>query len=503
MEEKRRHKRLDIDVSVQLERLDEDGVTTLKYCHVDVTDISRSGIGFNAKVPLDIHTYYDTKIQIWTKEVVDAVVEIVRRTDSEEGVYHYGAVFIGMTDTDALKALLIAALASGRSVLKGCLFSDDSRHFIDALIRLGFPVLVDEDKRKITITGFGGRIPKNEAEIDVGSAGTAARFLTALLGLSKGRYHIVSSEQMKKRPMKDLLVSLEKLGAHIEYDENEYHFPFTIGNTGEYADTVDINVDKSSQFLSALLISAIVMEKNFTINVTGTHGMAYVEMTRLMMKQFGLDVMQDKKNNSFIIPKKAAYESLDYDIEPDVSAACYFYAMSPLLHVKSKVMGVHQNSLQGDVAFLDVLADMGCTISDEADGIVCMPPKNAHIHGGSWDLSTFSDQALTLAAIAPFANAPVGIEGISHIRLQECDRINAIEENLTELGVRVEEIENGLKIYPAERIKPCKIKTYDDHRVAMSFTLPGLKAEGVEIIDPYCCRKTFENFYEVLEESVY
>ncbi len=123
----------------------------------------------------------------------------------------------------------------------------------------------------------------------------------------------------------------------------------------------------------------MVMEKNFTINVTGTHGMAYVEMTRLMMKQFGLDVMQDKKNNSFIIPKKAAYESLDYDIEPDVSAACYFYAMSPLLHVKSKVMGVHQNSLQGDVAFLDVLADMGCTISDEADGIVCMPPKNAHV----------------------------------------------------------------------------------------------------------------------------
>ena len=118
----------------------------------------------------------------------------------------------------------------------------------------------------------------------------------------------------------------------------------------------------------------------------------------------------------------------------------YFYAMSPLLHVKSKVIGVHQNSLQGDVAFLDVLADMGCTISDEADGIVCMPPKNAHIHGGSWDLSTFSDQALTLAAIAPFVNAPVGIEGISHIRLQECDRINAIEENLTELGVRLKKL---------------------------------------------------------------
>lgn len=401
------------------------------------------------------------------------------------------------------RALLIAALANGRSVLKGCLFSDDSRHFIDALIRLGFPVLVDEDKREITITGFGGRIPKNEAEIDVGSAGTAARFLTALLGLSKGRYHIVSSEQMKKRPMKDLLVSLEKLGAHIEYDEKEYHFPFTIGNTGKYADAVDINVDKSSQFLSALLISAMVMEKTFTINVTGTHGMAYVEMTLLMMKQFGLDVIQNKKNNSFIIPEKAAYVSLDYDIEPDVSAACYFYALSPLLYVKSQVRGVHQNSLQGDVAFLEVLADMGCTLSDEADGIVCMPPDNGQMHGGSWDLSAFSDQALTLAAIAPFAKEPVGIEGISHIRLQECDRINAIEENLAELGVRVEETENGLRIYPAESVKPCQIKTYDDHRVAMSFTLPGLMAEGVEIIDPYCCRKTFEDFYDVLEESVY
>lgn len=402
------------------------------------------------------------------------------------------------------RALLIAALANGRSVLRGCLFSDDSRHFIDALIQLGFPVAVDEEKREITITGFGGKIPKNRAEIDVGSAGTAARFITALLGLSKGRYHITASEQMKKRPMKDLLVSLEKLGAHIEYDEEEYHFPFVIGNDGAYAKSVDINVDKSSQFLSALLISAMVMEKTFTINVTGSHGMSYVDMTLKMMFQFGLDVICDSKRGSYIIEEGSSYKALEYDVEPDVSAACYFYAMSPLLGVRSQVRGVHKKSLQGDVAFFDVLVDIGCTLSEEKEGILCIPPCNGHMHGGRWDLSTFSDQALTLAAIAPFAKEPVEIDSISHIRLQECDRINAILVNLKEMGVKVNETETGLKIYPLlDAAKPCQIKTYEDHRVAMSFTLAGLVNDGIEIIDPYCCRKTFENFYEVLEKSVY
>ena len=155
------------------------------------------------------------------------------------------------------RALLIAALAQGKSVLRGVLFSDDSRHFLQSLISLGFPVEVDEDNAVVTITGFGGKIPKTEAEIDVGSAGTAARFLTAYLGLSKGSYHILSSEQMKKRPMQELLTALEELGAEIAFDEEHYHFPFTIGNEGVTKHEVTIDVDKSSQFLSALLISAV------------------------------------------------------------------------------------------------------------------------------------------------------------------------------------------------------------------------------------------------------
>lgn len=400
------------------------------------------------------------------------------------------------------RALLIAALSKGRSVLKGCLFSDDSRHFIDALIELGFPVAVNETKKEIAITGFGGQIPKNSASIDVGSAGTAARFLTALLGLSKGRYHITSSEQMKKRPMKDLLLSLEKLGAVIEYENEEYHFPFTIGNSGKYADSVDINVDKSSQFLSALLIAAVVMNRTFTINVTGTHGMAYVDMTLKMMEQFGVRAISDKIKGSYIIAEGSEYRALCYDIEPDMSAACYFYAMSPILGVKSRVIGVHRKSLQGDIAFLDVLLDMGCKLHEDEESIICEASPDNRIHGGKWDLSSFSDQALTLAAIAPFADEVVEINGISHIKFQECDRINAIITNLGAMGVKAEEIDDGVRIFPA-KVKPCRIQTYEDHRVAMSFTLPGLVSDGIEIMDPYCCRKTFENFYDVLEECVY
>ncbi len=398
------------------------------------------------------------------------------------------------------RALLIAALSNGRSVLKGCLFSDDSRHFIDALISLGFPVVVDENKNEIIITGFSGKIPKSEATIDVGSAGTAARFLTALLGLSKGRYRIVSSEQMKKRPMKELLQSLESLGAKIEYEEEEFHFPFVIGHEGEYKESVSIDVDKSSQFLSALLISAIVVNRDFNIDVSGSHGMAYVEMTINMMRQFGVDVL--KKNNSYTILKNSHYNGMQYCIEPDMSAACYFYAMSPLLNVKSQVLGVHMKSLQGDIAFLDVLSDMGCTISEEPEGIVCIPPADGVMKAGEWDLSTFSDQTLTLAAIAPFANDKVVIRGVSHIRLQECDRINAIITNLDAMGVKVREKDGEISIWPGE-IKSCQIQTFEDHRVAMSFSLPGLVKDGIEIIDPYCCKKTFENYFDELEKSAY
>lgn len=416
------------------------------------------------------------------------------------------------------RALLIAALAEGKSVLRGVLFSDDSRHFLQALIDLGFEVEIDEADAVVSITGCGGKIPAYEraveekkhgvsqnevhadASINVGSAGTAARFLTAYLGLSKGHYFVDASEQMKKRPMEELLKALEDLGASIDFLEEVYHFPFVIGNDKVSKHEVTIDVDKSSQFLSALLIASVLFHEDFTIHVKGHHGMAYVKMTIAMMEQFGVKVNKQSED-TFCIPGNSAYVAREYRIEPDVSAAAYFYAMCPVLSVPAKVHHVHWESLQGDTEFLHVLEQMGCKSVEERDGIRLYPPEKK-MRGGTFDLSAFSDQALTLAAISCFADAPVTITGIGHIRYQECDRLHAIVSNLTSLGIVCEEIDEGTICIHPGKPKACEIETFEDHRVAMAFAIPGLVTAGVVIRNPGCCRKTFEHYFDVLEAAV-
>ena len=203
-----------------------------------------------------------------------------------------------------------------------------------------------------------------------------------------------------------------------------------------------------------------------------------------------------------MIRKDACYTSREYQIEPDVSAASYFYAMGPVLGVPAKVLHVHWNSLQGDTAFLHVLEQMGCKASEDGDGILLLPPEKGQLSGGVFDLSTFSDQTLTLAAIAGFASEPVTITGISHIRYQECDRIQAILVNLKNIGITCEEAEEGgIRIYPGHP-HAGRIQTFEDHRVAMSFAIPGLVTPGILIENPACCRKTFENYFEILDEQI-
>lgn len=398
------------------------------------------------------------------------------------------------------RALLIAALAEGTSVLHGVLFSDDSRHFMQALYDLGFPIHIDEDENTVTIEGFGGNIPNDEAEIYVGSAGTAARFLTAFLGLSKGKYRIAASEQMKKRPMKELLVALEEMGSEITYEEEEYCFPFTIGNFECKKSKITIDVDKSSQFLSALLISSVLLPQNFMIKVTGNHGMSYVSMTMRMMQHFGVGIERTIMG-SYRRRHDNGYEACEYNIEPDVSAACYFYALAPLLRVRVKVKNVHMDCLQGDIKFLKVLVRMGCKIENDEDGVLLIPPKDKFL-GGSFDLSSFSDQALTLAAIAPFTKSKVCMMNIGHIRYQECDRIEAIVKNLAKMGIAAVEQGDNVFILPGVP-KACEVETFDDHRVAMAFSLIGTMVEGITIQNPGCTRKTFEKYFDVLEESIY
>lgn len=422
------------------------------------------------------------------------------------------------------RALLLATLADGLSTLRGVLFSDDSRHFLKCIQDLGFETSVDEEKRVITVRGLGGKVPLAEANQYVGSAGTAARFLTAYLGLSNGTYHMDASEQMRKRPMAPLLDSLKELGCEVLYENigdnksairnsdattgnsdapasiNEGHFPFTLRSHGFQKSHITVNIDSSSQFLSALLIASCLSKEDFTTSIEGTHGMAYIEMTLKMMEQFGVKT-EKISADSFLTKTGQTYHALDYQVEPDVSAACYFYAMSPLLGIPMMVNHVHFDSLQGDVAFIKILEQMGCTATDTPDGILVEPPKSGTFRGVTVDMSACSDQAITLAAIAPFAEGPTTITGIGHIRFQESNRIAAIVTELTKMGIKCDETESSITIYPGKP-QPSAVDTYDDHRMAMGFSLIGLRSEGIVINDPGCCRKTFENYFQVLSEVI-
>lgn len=388
------------------------------------------------------------------------------------------------------RALLLATLAQGQSTLRGVLFSEDSRHFLKCIQDLGFETTVDEEAKIVTIKGLGGAIPKEEASIYVGSAGTAARFLTAFLGLCKGTWHLDASPQMRRRPMAPLLDALVALGCTVQYEGQEGFFPFTLSSPGFTSYKATVNIDKSSQFLSALMIAAVLSPEDFMITLEGSHGMAYVEMTKKMMEEFGVSLFMEpwKDSHRILVPAGQSLKALDYQIEPDISGACYFYGAAALTGLSVQVKDVHLNALQGDIQFLALLQTMGCILKEEENGVILTGPKKGLLKGVTVDMSAYSDQAITLSALASFADAPTTITGIGHIRLQESDRIHAIVTELTKLGIQCLEGSDSITIFPGQP-KPNSIDTYEDHRVAMGFSLIGLRTEGIVINNPECCKK--------------
>lgn len=404
------------------------------------------------------------------------------------------------------RALLLAALSEEEVEVSGVLFSDDSRHFLASLESLGFSLDIDEERKCVKVAGCGGVIPKKEAAIDVGSAGTAARFLTAMLGFSDGVYTIQASEQMKRRPMKPLFDLLERVGAKITYLENEGFLPIRIVGLAHNQDSrlveeplvLNLDISKSTQFLSALLLISPMVKQGLCIHITSekTDG-SYIRITRAMMQEFGVEAAFDGRN--YHVDKGASYRKAAYTVEPDMSAACYFYAAAAVTGGRALVKRVHMDNTQGDLRFLKVLEQMGCTVNEQEEGIVVQGTIGGRLSGLTIDMNDFSDQALTLAAIAPFATDKVRIENIGHIRGQECDRIHAIVTELGRLGIRCEEEADAVTIYPGLPTGGV-IETYDDHRAAMSFSLIGLRTDGVWIDNPQCCGKTFENYFEVLSQ---
>lgn len=370
------------------------------------------------------------------------------------------------------RAMLLAALANGTSVLYGVQFSDDCQTFLNCLNDLG--IKTEVSGTTVKIAGCGGVLPVKKAYINVGSAGTAARFITAFLAFCNGEFTVDASAQMKNRPQEPLINALKELGATFTFAQKENSFPFVIKGAKNPNTYLTVNVNKSSQYLSALLISSVCARKPVKIKAEGTHGLDYVNMTLDMMWSFGVNVQID----GGIYTVQGSYSAKRYEIEPDVSSACYFYAINKICGTEITVNGVTPHSMQGDSKFIELI-------------------KN--FNGGKVDMSAYSDQALTLAAIAPYLEEPTEICGISHIRGQECDRIKAMVYNLTAMGVHVEEREDGVKIYPGTP-RGTLINTFGDHRVAMAFSVCGTRTEGVEIENCQVCSKTFKEYFAVLSD---
>ena len=318
--------------------------------------------------------------------------------------------------------------------------------------------------------------------------------------LSDGEYEIGCSEQMEKRPMEELFKVLTDMGAQFTYLKEEGHLPVRVKGNGGICKDIDMDISKSTQFLSAMLMVTPVTDSGICIRITSEKKEgSYIHITMKMLQSFGVDVKFD--GECYTVPGKQKLQIGTYYIEPDVSAACYFYGMAALTGGKVIVKNVHSDSMQGDLKFLSVLEKMGCEKTEEQDGIAIQGPKDGKLKGVDINMNDFSDQALTLAALAPFADSETVIRNIGHIRGQECNRMAAIVNELKKCGIGCWEDGDDIHIEPG-KIAPAVIETYEDHRVAMAFTLLGLKANGIVISNPMCCKKTFETYYEVLEQFI-
>lgn len=396
------------------------------------------------------------------------------------------------------RALLIAALADGHTTLTNALLSDDTHYFAEALQRLGFSLQREASGPLISIAGLGGRIPASRAELFVGNAGTAARFLTPLLALGHGEYILDGDARMRERPIGDLLEALEQLDVNAESATGCP--PVKVWATGLPGGRTTVAGDVSSQFLSGLLLVAPYARSPMEIQVKGElNSKPYVDLTLAIMRDFGVTVERDRYASFRVVPQHYQAQAR-YAIESDASAASYFFAAPAICGGAVRVQNISRRAKQGDVAFLDVLAQMGCSVTEGDNWIEVARMPGTPLRGVEVDMRDIPDTAQTLAAIAPFADSPTTIRGIASARVKETDRVAAMCTELTRLGVSVTEQPDGLTIQPSTDIRPAVVQTYNDHRMAMAFALVGLRAPGIQIENPGCVSKTFPNYFEVLAQ---
>ncbi len=394
------------------------------------------------------------------------------------------------------RALICAALANGTSRLEGILLAEDTWAMLNALKDLGIELDVDEAKQQVEIQGCGGQFgtSQEKVKLDVRQSGTTGRFLLPMLTLGTGRFELDGDPQLRGRPFDELVSGLRTLGARIEGES----LPLVVEGSGLRGGTMPVSGSVSSQFLSALLLSAPCAESEVVIEMTSPLvSKPYIDLTLATMESFGAQVINDDYQRFAI--ENSGYVATDLAIEPDASAASYFFAAAAITGGRVTVEGLGTETIQGDLKFVEALEAMGANVEIEVDQTTVGGPVDGGLTGIEIDMADISDTAQTLAVVAPFASTPTRITGIGFIRKKETDRIAAVAQELSRLGVRAIEEADGLLINPGLP-GPGLVDTYDDHRMAMSFALLGLVASGIRIDNPGCVAKTFPTFFEVLQQ---
>ncbi len=405
------------------------------------------------------------------------------------------------------RALVLAALADGPCELTNVLFADDTRVMLEGLTRLGFTVEIDEANVRVRVAGAGGKIPASDAELFCGNSGTTIRFLTALASLGKGTFTLDGIARMRQRPIGALTGLLKHLGARTSHSPEAEGFPpVQVHADGLVGGILRYGNEVSSQYLSAILMVAPYARHEVRIDLEPNQSSwPYVAMTMQLMDHFGVtpELVRDRQTHEpkQIIVPRGTYRATDYTIEPDASNATYFLAaaaISPGSKVTIENLG--KRSLQGDVGFADVLHRMGASLVFGTDFVTIKGTED--LEGIDVNLNAMPDTAQTLTVVALFAKGHTTIRGLHTLRVKETDRLAALKNELTRLGAQIEIEGDTLIVNPPEdnKLRPARIDTYDDHRMAMSFSIAGTRASGVTIKDVECVNKTYPHFFEDLKK---
>jgi len=393
------------------------------------------------------------------------------------------------------RVLLLAALAEGTTRVGNLLDSDDTRYMLDALIELGVEIRRDGDVADIV--GRGGPLvtTDGERELYLGMAGTAYRPLTASLCLGRGTFRLMGSARMAERPIADLVDGLRALGASIEYLARDGYPPLLVRGTGLRGGSIRMRGGVSSQFLTSLLMAAPYAERPVTVTIDGEQvSKPYLDITIGLMRRFGVDA-RHADYRRFDVPTGRYRSTGAIHIEGDASAATYFLAAGAI-RGSVVVRGIGRHSVQGDAAFVDVLAAMGADVRVNDDSIEV---RAAPLRAVDLDLNAIPDAAMTVAALALFARGTTRIRNIGNWRVKETDRLSAMASELRKLGATIDEGPDSIAVTPPARLVPARIDTFGDHRVAMCFSLAALGGVPVTIVDPDCVGKTFPEFFTVFE----